>query len=195
MGAVFALFAGFYFWVPKIIGKTYNELLGKIHFWTLFVGVNLTFFPQHFLGLAGKISYPYFNKKQFNLKTMLLLIIRKIKNNINYKYAFIVPFIFKTLGKDMTAEADPIIGYCFHMAMLALLCLVCLTNVLGYFLSLYIIEKFKLNLKYPKLQRFINYYTKSTVVFILIESFFSVLILIFIIVYNLYLCGMIYYKI
>ena len=39
MGAVFALFAGFYFWAPKIIGKTYNELLGKIHFWTLFVGV------------------------------------------------------------------------------------------------------------------------------------------------------------
>lgn len=53
MGAVFALFAGFYFWAPKIIGKTYNELLGKVHFWTMFVGVNLTFFPQHFLGLAG----------------------------------------------------------------------------------------------------------------------------------------------
>jgi heme/copper-type cytochrome/quinol oxidase subunit 1 len=39
MGAVFALFAGFYYWTPKIIGKTYNELLGKIHFWTLFCGV------------------------------------------------------------------------------------------------------------------------------------------------------------
>nr|YP_010041359.1 cytochrome c oxidase subunit 1 [Pisolithus microcarpus]QPA36140.1 cytochrome c oxidase subunit 1 [Pisolithus microcarpus] len=53
MGAVFALFAGFYYWTPKIIGRTYNEYLGKVHFWTLFVGVNLTFFPQHFLGLAG----------------------------------------------------------------------------------------------------------------------------------------------
>jgi cytochrome c oxidase subunit 1 len=53
MGAVFGLFAGFYYWAPKIVGLTYNELLGKIHFWTLFVGVNLTFFPQHFLGLAG----------------------------------------------------------------------------------------------------------------------------------------------
>ena len=40
MGAVFAIFAGFYYWAPKIIGKSYNELLGKIHFWTLFVGVN-----------------------------------------------------------------------------------------------------------------------------------------------------------
>lgn len=53
MGAVFALFAGFYYWAPKIIGKTINDFLGKVHFWTLFVGVNLTFFPQHFLGLAG----------------------------------------------------------------------------------------------------------------------------------------------
>lgn len=53
MGAVFALFGGFYFWGPKIIGRMYNEQLGHIHFWTLFIGVNLTFFPQHFLGLAG----------------------------------------------------------------------------------------------------------------------------------------------
>jgi cytochrome c oxidase subunit 1 len=53
MGAVFALFAGFYYWTPKIVGKTYNDFLGKVHFWTLFVGVNLTFFPQHFLGMAG----------------------------------------------------------------------------------------------------------------------------------------------
>jgi cytochrome c oxidase subunit 1 len=53
MGAVFALFAAFYYWAPKIIGNHYNELLGQIHFWTLFIGVNLTFFPQHFLGLAG----------------------------------------------------------------------------------------------------------------------------------------------
>lgn len=53
MGAVFALFAAFYFWTPKILGKTFDENLGRIHFWSLFVGVNLTFFPQHFLGLAG----------------------------------------------------------------------------------------------------------------------------------------------
>lgn len=53
MGAVFAMFAAYYFWGPKIIGKSYNELLAQIHFWVLFVGVNLTFFPQHFLGLAG----------------------------------------------------------------------------------------------------------------------------------------------
>jgi cytochrome c oxidase subunit 1 len=53
MGAVFALFAGFYYWTPKIVGRNINDFLGKIHFWALFIGVNLTFFPQHFLGMAG----------------------------------------------------------------------------------------------------------------------------------------------
>ena len=53
MGAVFALFSAWYFWVPKILGLEYNVLLGKVHFWILFIGVNVTFFPQHFLGLQG----------------------------------------------------------------------------------------------------------------------------------------------
>src|SRR5579884_3632687 len=53
LGAVFALFAGFYYWIGKISGYQYNETLGKIHFWMTFIGVNLTFFPMHFLGLAG----------------------------------------------------------------------------------------------------------------------------------------------
>ena len=75
MGAVFAIFAGFYFWIPKITGKSYNELLGKIHFWTLFIGVNTTFFPQHFLGLAGKHKQKYFNKIRNILKITLILLI------------------------------------------------------------------------------------------------------------------------
>jgi cytochrome c oxidase subunit 1 len=53
MGAVFALFSAWYFWIPKILGLDYNKMMGKVHFWILFVGVNLTFFPQHFLGLQG----------------------------------------------------------------------------------------------------------------------------------------------
>ena len=52
-GAVFALFSGFYFWIGKITGLQYPEMLGRIHFWTTFIGVNLTFFPMHWLGLAG----------------------------------------------------------------------------------------------------------------------------------------------
>jgi cytochrome c oxidase subunit 1 len=53
MGAVFALFSGWYFWAPKILGLNYNITLSKLQFWILFIGVNLTFFPQHFLGLQG----------------------------------------------------------------------------------------------------------------------------------------------
>ena len=53
MGAVFAIFAGFYFWIAKMTGLQYSEVLGQIHFLIFFVGVNVTFFPMHFLGLAG----------------------------------------------------------------------------------------------------------------------------------------------
>ena len=53
MGAVVAIFGGFYYWIGKITGLQYPETLGQIHFWTTFIGVNLTFFPMHFLGLAG----------------------------------------------------------------------------------------------------------------------------------------------
>jgi len=53
MGAVFGIFGGFYYWFYKMTGINYPEILGRIHFWITFVGVNLTFFPMHFLGLAG----------------------------------------------------------------------------------------------------------------------------------------------
>jgi cytochrome c oxidase subunit 1 len=62
LGAVFAIFCGYYYWVDKMTGSPFPEWAGKLHFWTTFIGVNLTFFPQHFLGLAGMprryIDYP-----------------------------------------------------------------------------------------------------------------------------------------
>ena len=53
LGAVFAIFAGMYYWLGKMCGRQYPEWIGKLHFWITFIGVNLTFFPQHFLGLQG----------------------------------------------------------------------------------------------------------------------------------------------
>lgn len=52
-GAVFSITAGIYYWLPKMCGRMYNETMGKLHFWVSFVGFNITFFPQHFVGLAG----------------------------------------------------------------------------------------------------------------------------------------------
>jgi heme/copper-type cytochrome/quinol oxidase subunit 1 len=53
IGAAFAIFGGFYYWFKKITGQNYPDIYGQFHFWLIFIGVNLTFFPMHFLGLAG----------------------------------------------------------------------------------------------------------------------------------------------
>jgi cytochrome c oxidase subunit 1 len=62
LGALFAIFAGFYYWFEKIWGVKYNEALGDLHFWITFIGVNVIFFPMHFLGLQGMprryVDYP-----------------------------------------------------------------------------------------------------------------------------------------
>ncbi len=62
LGAVFGIFAAWYYWFPKMTGYQFNERLGQLHFWVSFIGVNLIFFPQHFLGLAGMprryVDYP-----------------------------------------------------------------------------------------------------------------------------------------
>lgn len=62
LGAVFGIFAGVYYWIGKMSGRQYPEWAGKLHFWTFFIGANITFFPQHFLGRQGMprryIDYP-----------------------------------------------------------------------------------------------------------------------------------------
>ncbi|MDO8751658.1 MAG: cytochrome c oxidase subunit I [Dehalococcoidia bacterium] len=72
-GSIFALFAGIYYWFPKITGRMLSEKLGKAHFWLMFVGFNLTFFPMHFLGLEGmpRRIYTYSQGQGWDLWNMV----------------------------------------------------------------------------------------------------------------------------
>jgi Cytochrome C and Quinol oxidase polypeptide I len=114
LGAVFALYSAWYFWIPKISGLTYNIMLGKVHFVILFIGVNVTFFPQHFLGLQGmprRISdYPdafagwnlisSFGSIISVIATWLflyILYIQLIQGEISSRYPWLTPQYFSDL--------------------------------------------------------------------------------------------------
>ena len=120
MGAVFALYSAWYFWIPKILGVDYKSSSGKMHFWILFIGVNLTFFPQHFLGLQGmprRISdYPdafagwnmvsSFGSIISVIATLLflhVLYIQLTEGKLTYRYPWLIPqFCYDTLQSIMT---------------------------------------------------------------------------------------------
>jgi cytochrome c oxidase subunit 1 len=72
-GLVFGLFAGFYYWYPKVFGRMLNERLGKINFWTMLIGFNLTFFPMHLLGIYGQPRRTYQYPSGFGWDTLNLI--------------------------------------------------------------------------------------------------------------------------
>ncbi|WP_339823320.1 cytochrome c oxidase subunit I [uncultured Parasphingorhabdus sp.] len=95
LGAVFSIFAGFYYWFPKMSGRMYSELLGQLHFWIFFIGVNILFFPQHFLGQQGMprryADYPeqfaYWN--QISSLGYAVMLVGVLIFFVNIAYAFI----------------------------------------------------------------------------------------------------------
>jgi cytochrome c oxidase subunit 1 len=118
LGAVFALFSAWYYWIPKITGLNYNLLLGKVHFFILFIGVNVTFFPQHFLGLQGmprRISdYPdafagwnmvsSFGSIISVIATVLFLhiiYIQLVEGDISSRYPWLVPEFYSDLFQTL----------------------------------------------------------------------------------------------
>jgi cytochrome c oxidase subunit 1 len=118
LGAVFALYSAWYFWIPKITGLSYNIMLGKVHFIILFIGVNVTFFPQHFLGLQGmprRISdYPdafagwnlvsSFGSIISVVATVLFLYIvyvQLVEGNATSRYPWLTPQFFSDLFQTL----------------------------------------------------------------------------------------------
>ena len=108
LGAVFALFAGFYYWIGKMSGRMYPEWAGKLHFWMTFIGVNLVFFPQHFLGLAGMprryVDYPAPLPPE-HLQGALVNPIEKIKWIASQDYGYHLWNYVSTLGAYLSGVA------------------------------------------------------------------------------------------
>ena len=116
---------------------------------------------------------------------------------INLKYSFIIPFIFLKLGNEIPADVEPIITYSFNMFILSLITLVCLINIIGYFISIYLINKYDVEKRYPKYIKIIRYFEKSQILFVIIEIIeiiicFSCLMVIFIL--NFVLLSVFIYK-
>ena len=79
MGAMFGIFAGIYYWFGKMSGRKYNEFLGKLHFWLFFIGVNVTFFPQHFFRTCRNAEGEY----------LIILTLCRLEFSINLWFLYI----------------------------------------------------------------------------------------------------------
>ncbi len=114
-GSVFAIFAGLFYWFPKITGRALNERLGKLQFWLLFIGTNLTFFPMHLLGLDGMVRRivdyaPNPGWTELNFASTIGAFTIALS---------VLPFlwnVFTTLRSPRTASDDPWDGYTLEWA-------------------------------------------------------------------------------
>ncbi|SEN73146.1 cytochrome c oxidase subunit 1 [Lihuaxuella thermophila] len=105
-GTVFGMFAGAYYWWPKMFGKLLDEKLGKFHFWTFLIGFHLTFFPQHFLGLFGMPRRVFTYQSGVGLETINLISTIGVFGMTIGTLAFIYN-IYKTFKVEAQAPADP----------------------------------------------------------------------------------------
>ena len=105
-GAIFAILAGVYFWFPKITGRMYDEKMGQIHFWLMFIGQNITFFPMHFTGMNGmpRRIYTYYGGMGWDFWNLVstagafMLLIG---------FLFFIYNVWKSWKSGEVAEADP----------------------------------------------------------------------------------------
>lgn len=114
---------------------------------------------------------------------------------INLKYSFIIPFIFLKLGNEIPADVEPIITYSFNMFILSLITLVCLMAIIGYFISIYLINKYDVEKRYPKYIKIIRYFEKSQILFVIIEIIICFSCLMAIVIINFGLLSVFIYKI
>ena len=105
-GSIFGLFSGVYYWWPKITGRLLDERLGKLHFWLMLIGFNVTFFPQHFLGLIGmpRRIYTYAPDLGWNFWNLVSTIGAFI---IALSFLVFIANVIKTMRSGRVAGPDP----------------------------------------------------------------------------------------
>ena len=121
--------------------------------------------------------------------------LQRLANAKNLKYSFIIPFLFNKLGNEIPADVEPIITYSFNMFILSLIVLVCLINITGYFISIYLINKYDVEKRYSKYVKLIRYFEKSQIFFVIIEIIICFSCLILIVITNFGLLSVFIYKI
>ena len=128
---------------------------------------------------------------QIIMKTINRIKIILLNINPQYKSSFLFPFIIQNMGANINTETDDIIRYSFSMFTLSLIVLISFINIMGFLLSLYLINKYDIETKFPKFKKIIKYYENSNKIFIIFEVILSIVILLIMIIINLFLCGMI----
>ena len=125
-------------------------------------------------------------KKYFNSLFNFLSKLRTYTgaNRINHKNAYFLPFIFTKLSPNITNETEPIITYTFFMFILNLIVLICFFNIVGYILSIYLVKKYDVETKFPKLKKYIIFYITTNKLLLVLEIIIAFVILIFIILVN-----------
>jgi cytochrome c oxidase subunit 1 len=105
-GSIFGLTAGAYYWWPKMFGRMLSERLGKLHFWLMLIGFNLTFFPMHFVGLHGMARRTYTYPAGLGFETLNQI---ETAGSFVLGIAFLVFLVnvFQTWRKPRNAPADP----------------------------------------------------------------------------------------
>ena len=114
-----------------------------------------------------------------------LLYINNISNSSQAaRSSFILPFILQQIGGDITSESEPLVRYLLFITILSVIVLVAFISVFGYIFSLYLIPKFGLDKKFPKLEIFVKYFEKSSFFFIILEIIIGFIFLSVIIIVN-----------
>jgi hypothetical protein len=117
-----------------------------------------------------------------------------MRKNNNYKHSMALPIILSFLDISIPDNATPLFNFSLGILILAIISLLCFFNVIGYLISIILINKYEIETKFPKLKRLINYYSKSTLIFVAIEGAICIFLLLCIIFSCLLMLGVIIVK-